>query len=732
MNLTFKKKLISIILAVCAACLFAAAIRLVPDRVEKVHAAGNTVDVNITSDKAEVIPGGTVKLTFTMSTGISSCWSSVDLRLVPLNEDGTANDALFEYISFTRGTAVVYGDAATKYTNSTSDQTGAATNKSIRIVLSARDVYTLVPASENLVIEVPIVIDSGITAVQNLEKITFGFRATSSNKIVLNEEGGSNDTKHELTGSNGGLTLHTIDIGLKVPSSDATLSGLQIGTEGNMKDVPIADKMTYEVDGSDIGNLKILPTANDGATIKVGLTNPPTIDVESGKEGSVSLLPWSDNTTSKKVYIQMTAEDGTKKTYEVTVTMGYVALSNLTVKSRTSTVGVTKDGLSVEFDPDTLNYTAYIPDDTTAADVTATVASGYGARTTINLVGIRCSTNPAVTSGTRTGVTVIENGGRLSLQVTASNGTTKTYSITFQMVSVDTEISSLDVTGVDSGNTYGNNAEKATEKGADYFFLMTDETQMKGKFNLSLHHAAATAKIGAVDYNENAEFEAATYIFTVTAEAGNTKEYTVILSGPTVLELALTSKYQFITEIEEIEDGEYLYFRRTYAELNWKHGVDDKNLERIVLGQILPETTVNEFLENFDSSQYSMMKIIDGDDNIIYNYGRPGDGYTEADFDSYDDLRISTGWRIEFGAGATPSDIVYLCVFGDLDGDGMMGAADNVAVLAHIEGVAELETLDFKLAAYVVNGGSIGAEDAVEILSMIEGLTEINDHLYLG
>ena len=196
------------------------------------------------------------------------------------------------------------------------------------------------------------------------------------------------------------------------------------------------------------------------------------------------------------------------------------------------------------------------------------------------------------------------------------------------------------------------------------------------------------------------------------------------------IELAEGSKYQFITEVEEEIDGEYLYFRRTYAELGWTHGIDDVDLERFVLGQILPDTTINEFLKNLNQSQLDMVRLFDNQGNLIYNCGKPADGITEEELDDYEMYRIGTGYYVEFGPAGDPTETVYLSVLGDVDGDGSLGAADNVQVLSYLEMVIELDKLEYRLAAYIINGGTIGAEDAVEILSIIEGISTVDSHFF--
>ena len=208
-------------------------------------------------------------------------------------------------------------------------------------------------------------------------------------------------------------------------SSDASLSGLEIsaGTlEFESGTTSYAVTVAYEVEG-----VTVTPTVNDAAaTVTVNGTA-----VASGTaSGTIAL-----NVGDTAVEVEVTAEDGTPRTYRVTVTRepepppeppaqsSDATLSALTATSSTSADGTYSDlGLKPAFSAATTAYTATVPHATTHMKLTPTV-NDTAATVTVNGV--------AVESGTASGSIALSVGENLvEVVVTAEDGTTRTYRVT--------------------------------------------------------------------------------------------------------------------------------------------------------------------------------------------------------------------------------------------------------------------------------------------------------------
>ncbi len=172
---------------------------------------------------------------------------------------------------------------------------------------------------------------------------------------------------------------------------------------------------------NNVDSITITPTlsiANKSVTISVsdgnGALAGGPFNVASGTASSPLALSVGSNT----IPIVVTAQDGTTKTYTLTITRavasGNASLSELTLSSGT---------LSPEFDSGTTRYTAGVGNAVTSLTVTPTL-SDSNATVTVN--GI------AVTDGSASGgVNLSEGSNSITVVVTASDGTTKkTYTVT--------------------------------------------------------------------------------------------------------------------------------------------------------------------------------------------------------------------------------------------------------------------------------------------------------------
>lgn len=562
----------------------------------------------------------------------------------------------------------------------------------------------------------------------------------------------------------GEFTANDVTIIVREKSSDNTLSSLKIRTtDTNEASYPkegetsVTDPITFDhTDSAVLSSVYITPTANnEHATIYIaaGSTLEPKDEykVESSKPISIDL-----SSGVRTVTILVVAENGATKTYTVTVVDKYVALSDLKIEIGTKTDGVTKIGLESggAFDTTSLIYTvdlsaplndAYtvdVPSDyassETGVKITPTIAEGHDIQSTVALTLTDTNgtpTNSSVESGSAVQVTGIANGDTLVVTAITSDGSKAEYVITFKLWSVDTGTLTVKVQGAEK--EYVSDDEKAAEKKINYYFLLTDEAECKGKFKITPSITNIPIQIQsfggtAENYDATKEYGAGTYTIILTADAGNTKQYVASLSKMEYLELAADSTYQFISEVTEGTGARAKSYRRAYAEMKWTHGIDDKNFEKIVLGNIAPKTTVNAFLKNISTSQHSMIRIYNNKGKLVYNCGAAGEDFDAENFDKWNKLRVSTSWYVQYGGTEeNPLDTVYISVLGDISCNGLIDSSDASRINTHAAKLRLLEELEVRLAAYVVNNrGTITTSDSSKINLIIMSKDNIENYFY--
>ncbi len=113
-------------------------------------------------------------------------------------------------------------------------------------------------------------------------------------------------------------------------------------------------------------------------------------------------------------------------------------------------------------------------------------------------------------------------------------------------------------------------------------------------------------------------------------------------------------------------------YRKYYKENDLLHSYNDSSISKFVLGKITANTSVNSFLQNISSFEFTDLKIFDSKDNIIYQNGKVESGIIANNGAEY---AVGTGWRIEHTINDS-TESIYLSVLGDLTGDGKINSAD--------------------------------------------------------
>ncbi|MDE5547829.1 MAG: hypothetical protein K2J30_02400 [Clostridia bacterium] len=704
----------------------------------------------------EILAGDSFTLSAVVATtgGDEYMWGGITLICmvtvkVPQEGGGFADGEATDFITF--GDALALEGSFTSFDNSTGYEAmddGGTIYHTVRFMI-ANNGLSDVNLNESATMAIKLTVKEGVKQGTQLsfkidDEVFSGYSSITYDPLGIDEMIATEDSN---------FTVDDVTVTVRQKSTDNTLSSVVVGTTdtntqtySKTDETPLATSISYDYNEATVlSSVNITPTANNEyATIYMaaGSTAPDPDTATPVTSGTATNITLTEGV--RVVTVLVKAEDNSTKTYTVTIVDKYVALSALDIQVGTKTEGVTKKGLreGVTFNADTLTYTVDVPgdyaDSDTGVKITPTIAEGHGIQEAVALAGTNCSTeNNSIASGSSFQVTGISDDGTLTLTVTASdNTTTKVYTITFKVWSV--EIGDVTVQVQGQSKTYDSDAEKAEEKKIDYYFLLTDEAECKGKFLITAQdgipvQVRASSSDTAEDYDKDnpKEYGAGTYYIVLTAPAGNTKECVAVLSKMEFLELAADSTYQFIYEETTGTGNKTKNYLRTYHESKMMHGVDDKDFEKVVLGNIAPKTTINTFLSNISPSQLGMIRIYNNKGQLLYDCGADIEGIDKANYDKWSKYRISTSWYVQYGGTAeNPLETVYISVLGDTSCNGVIDAADTVKISAHISKKKLIEDLEVRLAAYVNNNGTVAAKDVTILNQIITLKKDIESYLY--
>ncbi len=200
-----------------------------------------------------------------------------------------------------------------------------------------------------------------------------------------------------------------------------------------------------------------------------------------------------------------------------------------------------------------------------------------------------------------------------------------------------------------------------------------------------------------------------------------------ISNGEVIFESTVKSeKYDFIY----YDEGK----RINYSDKNLVHSVNDSNFMqtanggKLILGKILYNTSINEFLSNI-AIPNSNISIFNNKGKLIYDKGNAVEGIDSALYDNKYELAVGTGWKLQtYSDSGEKLEEIYLSVLGDVTGDGRLNAVD-ITYLRQIANDAELFdslTIEKKLASLVLNLGVITTADAEIIRNIIDNKVVMN------
>ena len=194
------------------------------------------------------------------------------------------------------------------------------------------------------------------------------------------------------------------------------------------------------------------------------------------------------------------------------------------------------------------------------------------------------------------------------------------------------------------------------------------------------------------------------------------KKVAVLKNEEVIFDLKEKSIYDFVY----LDNG----YRKTYTENDKLHGYNDSELERYVLGNIKPNTSVNEFVNNLAplGIDKNNLQLSDSKGKTIYQNGAVDSGINSAIADNGKEMAIGTGWYIQ-----TNGETIYLSVLGDVNGDGRISASDvsYLREIASDNALYESLSVEKKLASMVINKGEITTADAEIVRNVIDKIIGI-------
>ncbi|MDF0674444.1 MAG: cadherin-like beta sandwich domain-containing protein [Nitrospira sp.] len=251
--------------------------------------------------------------------------------------------------------------------------------------------------------------------------------------VPLGAPGTTTTVSIVLTSQTGQESTYTVTV-TRLLSSDNNLSALTV-EPGSLAPAFAAGTLSYTVNvATDVASVTASATKSDPNAVMSG-----SLTAGAGIATGQATIPLGGPGTATPVSIEVTAPNGNKKTYHITV-------NRLSGDNNLSALTVTPGSLTPAFvDPNHLTYAVDVATEVTEVTVSATKSDP-------NAVLSGSIADPGV--GQATGQATIPLGGPgtstpVIITVTAPNGNSKTYTLTVNRAapSSDNNLSALTVTG---------------------------------------------------------------------------------------------------------------------------------------------------------------------------------------------------------------------------------------------------------------------------------------------
>ncbi|WMT92720.1 cadherin-like beta sandwich domain-containing protein [Pelagibacterium sp. H642] len=317
---------------------------------------------------------------------------------------------------------------------------------------------------------------------------------TNTVTIIVSAQDGSTKTYHVA-----------VD---RAESSNANLAGLTPST-GTLNPNFAAGTTAYTLDvGNDVATISFTPTVDDD-TASVSINGQA---LASGSASQAIDLDVGANT----VTVLTTAQDGTTKIYEVTVTRA--ESSNADLAGLAPSAGT----LSPEFAADTTSYTLAVGNDVTTISFTPIVDDDTA---TVNING------QALASGSSSQAIDLDVGANtVTVLVTAQDGTTKAYTVTVtRAASHNSDLAGLSASvGSLSPDFDTGTFAYSVDVGNDVTEMAFIPTVEQTTASVTVNGQAVTS--GSTSQNIGLDVGANTVTIVVTAQDESTQTYTVTVT----------------------------------------------------------------------------------------------------------------------------------------------------------------------------------------------------------
>ncbi|WP_282936883.1 cadherin-like beta sandwich domain-containing protein [Paenibacillus sp. RC67] len=330
---------------------------------------------------------------------------------------------------------------------------------------------------------------------------------------TINLQAGSNPITIVVTAQNGTTKSYSVTVNrAQAASSNADLSSLTLSS-GTISPAFASGTTEYTSSvASAVSSLNVTASVYD-KNAKMTVNGNP---VASGQaSGTIDLQAGSNPIT-----IVVTAQNGTTKSYSVTVNRAQAASSNADLSSLTLSSGT----LSPVFASGTTEYTSSVASAVSILSVTASVYD-KNAKMTVN-------GNP-VASGQASGTINLQAGSNpITIVVTAQDGTTKSYSVTInraQAASSNADLSSLTLSNAILSPAFASGTTAYTSSVASGVSSITVTASVYDK-NATMTVNGNSVTSGQASGPINLQVGSNPITIVVTAQDGLTKTYSVTVN----------------------------------------------------------------------------------------------------------------------------------------------------------------------------------------------------------
>ena len=384
----------------------------------------------------------------------------------------------------------------------------------------------------------PTVNHAGATVTVNGATVNSG---SPSAAVALDE--GANTITVRVTAENGTTQDYTVTVTRQAAarSSNANLGGLTASSNtrasGTFAALALrpsfsAARTSYAATVADtITHVKLTPTVQDTGKATVAVDGST---VRSGSPSAAIALREGANA----IGVRVTAEDGTRKDYVVTVTRQAAArssnanLSGLTAGSNTRASGTFAAlALRPSFSAARTSYAATVAGTITHVKLTPTVQDTGKATVAVNGSTVRSGSPSAA-------IALREGANPIGVRVTAENGTTKNYTVTVTRQAADTggstQSSDASLSGLlVSAGTLTPSFSAATTS----YAVAVEHTVESVKLTPTVNHAGATVTVNGAEVASGSPSGSISLSVgenpievVVTAEDGTTRTYRVTVT----------------------------------------------------------------------------------------------------------------------------------------------------------------------------------------------------------